>query len=305
MGDDYSIATKFKVVPDIFAEAPQNKLKHGESYTMTVGDRELTFVPESFFAPKIIISLASINSVEKFQPPYSAACMLIKLDDESYEKVWVPGETMVLEAAIDKIQAMCKLLTGDIVVCGSLDPITGKSVTFFDPKVSGEFFSSTYRLILANVDTIEKVPLGSDLAAGYIQVKRTTAGVVCSVMTPAFEEEFKQTPCFCATTQSSELVLDVSKMTSPSGTTYDLLKPGETVATTPLTIPIKSQDILAAPVLPGFKLVPLPKMPENKSRSTSTEGRKSLAKRFPSISRKGGPEPKIEDAAEQDATGTV
>lgn len=294
-----AVQTQYEVTPDIFADAPPNNLKHGESYTMTVSATDLTFTSKgilSILIPKLVIPLTKIKSVKNYKPPFSKACMLMELED-GFEKLWVGKEPEELEAAIDKINAVCKLINGDIIVCGSLDASTGASVTFFDAAVAAKLFSSTYRQILAPVESIEKVPLGTEAEAGYVQVKRVVTGVTCSAMIPEFGEDVaaRQMPCFCATLASSELVLDVTTTTNEFGTTYGLLKPGEETPTKPLSISIASQVILSAPVVPGFKLVSLPKMPEFKARSTSSD-RKSVVKRLQSVT-KGKPGSKSDEAA--------
>merc|ERR1712228_38909 len=116
-----------------------------------------------------------------------------------------------------------------IIVCGTFPPAappTPTSITFFDPKVSATLFSSVYRTTLAKLDTIEKVPAGPDVEAGYIQVKRTASGVICTFIlpNPDAEELAEEQPCFVITSSTSTLeLLKLPKMPEPKprSTSYE------------------------------------------------------------------------------------
>merc|ERR1712087_315666 len=304
------IEDKYIVTTDLHAEKPSEMLAKGAKFTMNVGPEFLTFVPNSSFAgcvPKPKIPLASVYNAENYKPSYTKPSLLLTLADGMPAlKLWVDGGEEILVACIDKILAMCKLLKGDIIVCGTFPPAappTPTSITFFDPKVSATLFSSVYRTTLAKLDTIEKVPAGPDVEAGYIQVKRTASGVICTFIlpNPDAEELAEEQPCFVITSSTSTLELPIIKMgkdmlcKKDPCTAYSLLSPGGDLSTaTPVSIPLASSTILQAPTLLGFELLKLPKMPEPKPRSTSYE-RKSMisgvtsgVKRYASI-RKGEP----------------
>lgn len=273
---------------------------------MNVGPEFLTFVPNSAFAgcvPKPKIPLASVYNAENYKPAYTKPSLLLTLADEMPPlKLFVDGDEDVLLACIDKILAMCKLLKGDIIVCGTFKSgalPSPTSITFFEPKISATLFSSTYRATLAKLDTIEKVPAGPEVEAGYIQVKRTASGVICTFISPNPESEELaiEQPCFVITTSTSTLELPIIKMgkdmlckKDPS-TAYSLLSPGGDLSTaTPVSIPLASSTILQAFTLLGFELLKLPKMPEPKPRTTSTERKSVMSglKRHTSL-RKGEP----------------
>jgi len=225
-------------------------------FQLKVSATMLTFSPKccglTCCSKPYIVPLSQVKLAKMVTVPYKEPGMVIQVEQERNVplglKLWMDGSNKLLEGCFDTIEAMRKLVIGEVLIAGYLEASSrpsSASITFYPRDVTRRIYELQTKLTTSKVDEMEKIMLGDD--AGLITLTRKTFGVemvhdklamggseICSV--------------FCQAVIEPAIFLHTTSESTPTGTAFKIAFPGSTQAdVSNLRVEVPADIILAAP----------------------------------------------------------
>lgn len=225
-------------------------------FQLKVSATMLTFTPKccglTCCSKPYIVPLNQVSLAKMVTVPFKDPGMVLQVEQERSVplglKMWMDGGKKPLEVCFDTIEAMRKLVIGEVLIAGYMEAATkpsSASITYYPRDVTRRIYELQSKLTTSKVDETEKIMLGDD--AGLIILTRKTFGVemvhdklamggseICSV--------------FCQAVIEPAIFLHTTTERTATGSTFKIAIPGATQGdVSNLRVEVPADIILAAP----------------------------------------------------------
>jgi len=224
---------------------------------LTVSATMLTFAPKccglTCCGKPYIVPLSQVKLAKMVSVPYQETGMVIQVEqDRSVPlclKLWMDGGNKSLEACFDTIEAMRKLVIGEVLIAGYIDMMatpSSSSITYYPRDVTRRLYELHNKLTTSRVDEVEKLGLGEE---GVIILTRKTFGVEMVQEKPTPGGGVDVCSVFCQPVIEPAVFLHTTTVNGANGATaYKIAIPGATQGDiSNLRVEVPADVILAAP----------------------------------------------------------
>uniref|UniRef100_A0A7S0Q3D3 Uncharacterized protein n=1 Tax=Coccolithus braarudii TaxID=221442 RepID=A0A7S0Q3D3_9EUKA len=228
-------------------------------YKLSVTATMLTFTPKCLgitcCGKPYIVPLEKVKSAKMVNVPYQAPGMILTVEEGRQMpiaiKVWMDGGVKSLEACFDCIEAMRKLVIGNVLIAGYIDMSStpsASSITYYPREITRRIYEIQQKLTTAKVDETERLGLG-DIDAGSVILSRKVFGVEMVQETPLPGGGSTVCSVFCQSVIEPALFLHTTSLTAPNGSTvFKIAFPGGTQSeVSNLRVEVPASVILSAP----------------------------------------------------------
>mmetsp|Transcript_47975 Transcript_47975/g.103927 ORF Transcript_47975/g.103927 Transcript_47975/m.103927 type:complete len:364 (-) Transcript_47975:125-1216(-) len=213
---------QWKVTLDTHSSEPDLALsKMGKKFMLTVGKDYASFKPIGCCAggKPYVLPLDQVKEVKMVTANWSAPSLVIVgekvVEDEAvkfFHKVFVDGNEPAIEECCNKMDAQIRLLSGQVLVAGYIDPSIPNLITWFSPADTTKIFELESAMLISSVN--DKKTLDIKEYDGTITFTRLTYG-----MEMLFSKEGMEIPCsvFCERVHTIQFELPVVEETLTTG----------------------------------------------------------------------------------------
>jgi hypothetical protein len=227
-------------------------------FKLSVSATTLTFAPKccgiACCGQPYTVSLSQVKLSKMVSVPYTAPGMVIQVEQERHValglKLWMDGGSKSLEECFDTIEAMRKLVIGQVLIAGSMEMSaapSARAITYYPRDATRRIYELQTKLTTAKVDEMAKLGLGDD--GGAVVLTRKTFGVEMVQEKPTADGGSEVCSVFCQAVIEPAIFLHTTTAAGPGGRpVFKIVIPGAAQTdVSNLRVEVPADVILAAP----------------------------------------------------------